>query len=85
MILKRLFGAVYFAIVLISIPATALAYLDPGSGSFIVQMLIASIAGITYMVRAYVLQGYYFIKHTVFGFSKKEKALMDVVESDESN
>jgi len=33
-------------------PRTAYAYLDPGTGSYIIQILIAALAGGTYMVVA---------------------------------
>ena len=31
----------------------AFAYLDPGSGSFIIQMIIASVAGVAYAMKLY--------------------------------
>jgi hypothetical protein len=34
-------------------PASAYAYLDPGSGSFILQIIIASIMGLIFMVKLY--------------------------------
>lgn len=33
--------------------AATAAYLDPGSGSFIIQLLVASAAGVLYMLRGY--------------------------------
>ena len=39
--------------VLYLFPVNALAYLDPGSGSYVVQILIASLAGIGFFVKTY--------------------------------
>jgi hypothetical protein len=36
-----------------ALPGKAAAYLDPGSGSFILQVLIASLVGIGFTLRAY--------------------------------
>ena len=38
---------------LLNILTTGLAYLDPGSGSFILQLLIAAILGGAFIVKAY--------------------------------
>lgn len=38
---------------LYSLPAKQSAYLDPGSGSFILQVVIASLVGIGFTLRAY--------------------------------
>ena len=37
-----------------STPVKGAAYLDPGSGSFIIQILIASLAGILIVFRGYI-------------------------------
>jgi hypothetical protein len=34
-------------------PSPAYAYLDPGSGSYVFQLLIAGIVGLAFLVRAY--------------------------------
>ncbi len=36
-----------------ALPFTAFAYLDPGSGSYIVQMIIAAVLGGVYAIRLY--------------------------------
>lgn len=36
-----------------SFPATASAYLDPGTGSMVVQVIIATFAGALYMLKIY--------------------------------
>ena len=41
----------FFALALALTPTTAYAYLDPGTGSFILQMLIASFLGAVLYVR----------------------------------
>jgi len=38
---------------LLLIPINAYAYLDPGTGSFIVQLIIAAIVGISFSVKIY--------------------------------
>jgi len=42
----------YLAQVLLTGPLAPPAYLDPGSGSFLIQMLIAAVLGIAVAVRA---------------------------------
>lgn len=75
-----------FVVVIFIMPQTTFAYLDPGSGSFIIQMTIASIAGITFALRAYIARAMYFIKYKILGLSKKEdESVMDTVESDENS
>ena len=32
-------------------PKKAYAYLDPGSGSYLIQIIVASIAGLTYLIK----------------------------------
>ena len=43
----------FLAISLLCFVPTADAYLDPGSGSFIIQMIIASVAGAAYALKMY--------------------------------
>jgi len=74
-----------FFVLAISIPDLAFAYIDPGSGSFIIQMVVASAAGISYVLRAYITRFVYFIKYDIFGISKKEQSsTIDTIDSDES-
>jgi hypothetical protein len=40
-------------IALIALPGTAYAYLDPGTGSYLVQLLVAGILGALYLVKIY--------------------------------
>lgn len=41
------------AVLLFFLPLNAHAYLDPGTGSFIVQLIIAAIAGVSFSVKLY--------------------------------
>ena len=38
---------------LVGTPATAKAYIDPGSGSFMIQMIIAAVVGLGYTLKMY--------------------------------
>lgn len=38
---------------LISVPQTAYAYIDPGTGSSIIQVLLAAVIGIPFLIKAY--------------------------------
>ena len=69
---------------LIVMPKSTFAYIDPGSGSFLIQMLIASLAGITYVARVYIMGFFYFVKHKVLRIKKNNESLvMDNIDSDE--
>lgn len=52
-----------FALILCFVPST-FAYLDPGSGSYIVQMIIAGILGGFYAIKLYWVRIVNFIKGT---------------------
>jgi hypothetical protein len=51
--LSHVFNASIFLTLLATVPGKAAAYLDPGSGSFILQVIIASLVGIGFTLRAY--------------------------------
>jgi hypothetical protein len=54
MFLKRLLAVCVFAMILyLAFPPSAHAYLDPGTGSFIFQLLIAGLAGVAFLVKVY--------------------------------
>jgi hypothetical protein len=62
-------AAVIAAILLLS-PTSAHAYLDPGTGSYVIQMLIAGLLGAAFAIKMYWLR----IKRFVVGiFSKNER------------
>jgi len=41
------------AVLLFFIPINTYAYLDPGTGSFVVQLIIAAIVGVSFSVKIY--------------------------------
>jgi hypothetical protein len=49
------------ALVLLNTPSTALAYLDPGTGSYMIQVAVGLIAGAVFMIKNYwvVISGYF--------------------------
>lgn len=49
----RIFSFLSFLLTLILLPAWAEAYLDPGTGSMVVQVVIATFAGALYMLKIY--------------------------------
>jgi len=58
---------------------TPLPYLDPGSGSFIIQIAIAALLGLGIAIRA----SWSKIK-TYFGYKSKEEEIEDDSENDKS-
>ena len=44
---------VFLILLMLCFVPSTLAYLDPGSGSFIIQMIIASVAGVAYALKMY--------------------------------
>jgi hypothetical protein len=50
--------------ILIALPATAHAYVDPGTGSFVLQAVIAGILGLSVTLKMY--------WHRIFGGKKKQ-------------
>ncbi|MCK5026824.1 MAG: hypothetical protein KAS07_00240 [Candidatus Pacebacteria bacterium] len=59
--------SVVFSILLV-IPQVSFAYLDPGSGSYIIQVLIASMVGILYGIRLYIPRFFHFIRSKLLWF-----------------
>lgn len=63
-------AAALVAALLLLAPNTAHAYLDPGTGSYVIQMLIAGLLGAAFAIKMYWLR----IKRFVAGiFSKNER------------
>lgn len=63
-------AAALIAALLLLSPTSAHAYLDPGTGSYVVQMIIAGLLGAAFAVKMYWLR----IKRFVSGlFSKNER------------
>lgn len=61
-----------FFIITVVTAAPAFAYLDPGSGSYFVQMLIAGMAGGAYIVKIYYTRILLFFKSVFGGKSKNQ-------------
>lgn len=62
----------YLGIIIFLVPSKALAYLDPGSGGFIIQMLIAFIASIVIFFKNGMMYVKNFFLKFVNLFSKKK-------------
>jgi hypothetical protein len=54
MSIKRLSAICFLVMILyLASPSPAYAYLDPGSGSYIFQLLIASLVGLAFLLKVY--------------------------------
>jgi len=54
MLLKQTLNAILLAVLLyLASPSPVYAYLDPGSGSYIFQLLIAALVGMGFVLRTY--------------------------------
>jgi len=60
-------------ILLFLIPVNAYAYLDPGTGSFIIQLIIAAIAGVSFSAKIYWNKIKTMFFHLLSKFFKHEK------------
>lgn len=56
------------------------AYLDPGSGSFILQLIIAGGLGALFMLRSYIARFF-----SIFSRSKNEETEAEEIEDTENN
>lgn len=54
-------------------PKQALAYLDPGTGSYIIQIVIASLAGGVYLIAAFRERIKAFLDSLIFKLFKRQK------------
>ena len=61
-------------LILVSWPRTASAYLDPGTGSYIIQVILAAIFGSIFAIKMYYYQIKNFFKKL---FSKNQKDSKD--------
>ena len=41
------------ALFCLTLPKTAYAYLDPGTGSYVIQMIIAALVGVAFVIKIY--------------------------------
>ncbi|MCJ7740970.1 hypothetical protein MUP32_06710 [Candidatus Microgenomates bacterium] len=55
-----------FLIYLFILPAPAYAYLDPGSGSYVLQMAFGLFIGLSFLFRSSLKRLIVFIKNTIF-------------------
>jgi hypothetical protein len=71
---------------MIVLPSTAQAYIDPGSGSFIIQMLFASIIGGLFTMKMYYqrIKTYIKVKLKIKGYVEKKHSV-DSRKKNESN
>jgi len=67
-----------FTLISLLIPQNTYAYLDPGSGSYLIQIIIASVAGLGYLTKL----NWERIKNI---FSKKEKKGAENEKEDNSS
>ncbi|MBW8009898.1 MAG: hypothetical protein FVQ83_01475 [Chloroflexi bacterium] len=58
--------------------AATAAYLDPGSGSFIIQLIVASAAGVLYMLRGYFSRFFSFFRKSSSDKSPETDELDDI-------
>ena len=65
-------NATFYSLLFIILPTTAFAYLDPGIGSIILQLLVAGIISISVAVTAIRIKISNFFK-SIFSFIKKKK------------
>lgn len=69
-VMKLLF---FLSVLSFVFPAPAQAYLDPGTGSYITQLLIGSLVGGLYLLKIYFTKIVTFIKNLLAKFSQSEK------------
>lgn len=51
--MKRFRFLIILSLIIISVPQTAFAYIDPSTGSMVVQIIIAAFAAVGYTVKVY--------------------------------
>lgn len=78
-----LFPVIILVLVGLALPRTVLAYLDPGSGSYIVQILIASVAGVLFAVKSQISRLFHFVRSKIKGQDQKE--MTQIPKEDESS
>jgi hypothetical protein len=81
--IKEVFLPLFLIAIIIFTPSNALAYLDPGSGGFIIQMLIALVAStVIFFKNGMMNVKNFFIKYVNFFFKKKNHKLDNKVKKD---
>ncbi len=71
--MKSSFVVLALLIVVLSIPSTASAYVDPGTGSYFLQILIAGLLGAAFAVKLYWRKIKRFLTGSVFGRNSREE------------
>ena len=69
----------YYLLICFILPTTAFAYFDPGTGSYIIQLILAFLASCYFFITNPVK----FIKEKIKNFKEKNK--LDKKDSDRSN
>ena len=65
--------ALALLVAVLSIPSTARAYVDPGTGSYFLQILIAGLLGAAFAVKLYWRKIRRFLAGSVFGRKRREE------------
>ena len=65
--------ALALLIAALSIPSTARAYVDPGTGSYFLQILIAGLLGAAFAVKLYWRKIKRFLAGSIFGRNRREE------------
>jgi hypothetical protein len=71
--MKSSLAALALLLVALSIPSTARAYVDPGTGSYFLQILIAGLLGAAFAVKLYWRKIRRFLMGSVFGRNRREE------------
>ena len=69
----KIFLILYLMILILLFPKKVYAYLDPGSGSYIFQMLIGVFIGFSFLSRSFIKRFITFIKKRVFRDNGQKK------------
>jgi hypothetical protein len=71
--MKSSLAALALLLVALSIPSTGRAYVDPGTGSYFLQILIAGLLGAAFAVKLYWRKIRRFLMGSVFGRNRREE------------
>jgi hypothetical protein len=71
--MKSLLVALALFLAALSVPSTASAYVDPGTGSYFLQILIAGLLGAAFAVKLYWRKIKHFLTGSVFGRDRREE------------
>lgn len=74
--MHSIFRSVFWTIVVLLVPTQAMAYLDPGSGSMLLQLLLGGVAGLAVVVKLF--------WHRLLAFFGVKKSDRDADPSDQA-